>query len=220
MERVVVFGIGATAREYYHELVGDSFYEVCAFTVDREYCDTDTLLERPVVPFDEVASSYPPDTHKMAIAVGYIRMNRLRAERYTQAREIGYHFISYVSLRAVTYPDLIIGENSHVGPNTLVYPSTKIGNNVHIGGCCVIGHDALIHDHCFFSVGVVLAGSVTVGSHCYFGPNSTVRNKAKIAPGCVIGAGAVILGDTEEKGVYMAQPAEQLPIPSDELPLA
>ena len=33
----------------------------------------------------------------------------------------------------------------------------------------------------------------------------------------IIGAGAVILGDTVEKGVYMSQPAERLPIESDKL---
>jgi hypothetical protein len=44
----------------------------------------------PLVPFEEAARRYPPDDHQMFIAVSYAQMNRLRAERYAQARALGY----------------------------------------------------------------------------------------------------------------------------------
>lgn len=53
--------------------------------------------------------------------------------------------------------------------------------------------------------------------YCYVGINATVRDKVRIAPSCIIGAGAVILNDTVEKGVYIARPADLLPITSDKL---
>ena len=220
MDNVVLFGNGAIANLIFHELTHNSPYEVAAFTVDRDFCNTGTFFDRPLVPFDEVPSLYPPDKYKMLIAIGYVRMNKLKAERYFQAKEIGYQLITHISPKAVTWPGLVIGDNCYIGPNNVIYPSARIGNNVSIGSCCVIGHDTVINDHCFITDGVVLAGSVTVGPFCFMGTGSTVRNRVNIARECVIGAGAVILADTEEKGVYMGKAADQLPISSDKLPLA
>lgn len=62
-------------------------------------------------------------------------------------------------------------------------------------------------------------GSVTVEPYCFIGLNATIRNKIRIASHCYIGAGAVILQDTKEREVYMARPAELLPISSDDLPI-
>jgi UDP-3-O-[3-hydroxymyristoyl] glucosamine N-acyltransferase len=84
----------------------------------------------------------------------------------------------------------------------------------------VVAHDVAIGDHCFLADSVILPGFVVVEPYCYLGPNVTVRNKITIARACVIGAGAVILEDTEERGVYLGRSAQQLPISSDKLPLA
>jgi sugar O-acyltransferase (sialic acid O-acetyltransferase NeuD family) len=217
MEKVVLFGTGAMASDAYFIFTYESPYEVTAFTVDREHIKEDTLYELPVVPFDEVTSIYPPDQYKMFIAVGYIRVNRLRAERYCQAKAMGYQLISCVSSRAITSPRLNIGENCLIGPNSVICPSAKIGNNVFIGIGSVVPHGNIIKDHCFLAAGVVLSGFVTVEPYCFIGTNATVRNSITIARECVIGAGALILEDTEEGGVYMSKPADRLPISSNKL---
>jgi sugar O-acyltransferase (sialic acid O-acetyltransferase NeuD family) len=156
----------------------------------------------------------------MLISIGYVGINKLRAERYFQAKEMGYRLISQVSPKVITWSELVVGDNCLIGPNTVISPSANIGRNVLIGACCTIAHDVAIQDHCFLSDGVAVSGSVNVGEYCFLGTNSTIRNKVTIARGCVIGAGAVILEDTEERGVYMGKMADQLPITSDKLPLS
>jgi carbonic anhydrase/acetyltransferase-like protein (isoleucine patch superfamily) len=47
--------------------------------------------------------------------------------------------------------------------------------------------------------------------------NATIRNSVKIAQETVIGAGAIILNDTEEKGVYTNKSTIKLDITSDKL---
>lgn len=217
MKKVVLFGNGPIATLTCHELDTNSPFEVIAFTVDKEFCKSDTLLDRPVVPFDQVSTIYPPNEFMMMIAVGYAKMNRLKAKRYEEAKQMGYRLISHISPRAVTWPGLVVGDNCFIGPNSVVYPYAKIGNNVFIGACCVIPHDTSIEDHCFLADAVVLSGGVTIEPYCLLGTGSIIRNKVKIARECVIGAGAVILENTMEKGVYMGTPAELLPISSDKL---
>lgn len=219
MKKIIVFGNKSVARIAYNDLTYFSNYEVSGFTLDREFIDKDTLFELPVVPFDKVVSIFPPDEYKMIIAIGYIQVNKIRAERYYQARKMGYQSINFISPKSTTYPDLTLGENSQIGHNSVIYSDAKIGNNVLIGPNCVIGHDVVLHDHCFLSGSNAISGSVVVGPYCYLGTGSIIRNKVTIARECVIGAGAIILEDTDEKSVYLGKPAKLLPISSDELSL-
>ena len=220
MERVIVFGSGPVARGAYARLACDPRYEVAAFTVDPEYISDDRLFGLPVLPFPDVASLYRPDEYRMLIAVGYVKVNRLRAERYYQAIEMGYELISHVSSETHASPGMIMGNNCLIGGHCLIAASARIGNNVIIDSGCIIAHDTTIEDHCFLGAGVVMGGGVTLQPYCFVGLNSTIRNKITIARECVIGAGSVILQDTRPREVYMARQAELMPITSDRLSLS
>lgn len=220
MAKVIVFGNGAIAQLVYYELVHDARHEVCGFTVDRDFCTSDSLLGQSLVPFDEVSAAYPPTDYDMFVATGYVKLNRLRTERCAEAKALGYRLISHVSSRAVTWGEVVVGENTFVAPGVVVSPSAEIGKNVFLGTGCVIAHDCVVGDNCFFSDAVALAGGVRVGPSCYIGTRATVRNHVSIGRESVIGAGALILADTEDNGVYMGQGSESLPIASDKLNLA
>jgi sugar O-acyltransferase (sialic acid O-acetyltransferase NeuD family) len=219
VKKVILFGTGSVAGDVFAYLTHDSPYEVVAFAIDREFLEEETLFDLPVVPFEEVESFYPPSEYKMHIAVGYVRVNRLRAERYHQAKEKGYELTSYVSSKATIWPGSTIGENCLIGANSIVSASAQIGNNVVIGSGCIVPHRTVIKDHCFVGSGVTLSGFVTVEPYCFLGTGAIARNNIAIARECVIGAGALILEDTEERGVYMGKPADLLPLSSDKLPI-
>ena len=110
MEKIVLFGNASMAKSIYSVLNYDPRYKVVAFTVDREYITEDTLFGLPVVPFTDVESIYPPDEYKMRITVGYVKVNKLRAERYFQAKEMGYQLVSYISSLALISPEVVIGD--------------------------------------------------------------------------------------------------------------
>ena len=217
MEKVVLFGNAEVASMTYFYLSHDSPYEVAAFTVDREYIKEDTRFGLPVVPFEDVESICPPGEYKMSVALGFSKVNRFRAERYSQAKAKGYELISYVSSKATTWPGLVIGDNCFIQENSAIMPFAKIGNNVIIAAGSIIGHHSVIKDHCFLASGVVVLGSVTIEPYCVLGANSTINDGVTIARECIIGAGATISKSTRERGVYIDQPAELLPKPSNVL---
>lgn len=217
MEKVILFGNKSAAREAYNDLAYYSDHKVVGFTVDRDYIDEERLFTLPVVPFDTVASVFPPDQYRMLIAVGYVAVNKLRAERYLQAKTMGYQLISFLSPRATTYPGLAIGDNCRISHNCVVFQDVKIGNDVAIGAGSTIGHDVSIGDHCFLSSGVGVSGGVTVGPYCFLGTNATIRNRIRIGRECVIGAGALVLEDLEDRSVCLGTAAELLPISSERL---
>ena len=89
MKPLVLFGVGAVARMAQYLWTVDSPREVVACTVDREFMPGETRFGLPVVPFDDVTNRYPPSDFDLFVAVGYSRMNRFRAERFRQAKDLG-----------------------------------------------------------------------------------------------------------------------------------
>ena len=109
--RVVIFGTTEMAELTHFYLTHDSAYQVAAFTVDRAYIKEETKWGLPVVPFEDLAATYPPDEYAMFVALLFGRVNKSRAEKYAEAKAKGYRLISYVSSKAATWPGVAIGDN-------------------------------------------------------------------------------------------------------------
>jgi sugar O-acyltransferase (sialic acid O-acetyltransferase NeuD family) len=176
------------------------------------------MLDLPVIPFEDVVRMFPPDGFAMLIAVGFQRVNRLRAERFEIARGLGYELVSYIHSSATTWPDLVIGANCVVMEQVVIQPFAEIGDDVTLGPGSAVGHHSVIGDHCLLASHVDVSGNVRVGEYCFLGANSTLRDGITVAPGCVIGANVAILRDTAPNEVHVGPRAEVLPIPSDKLP--
>lgn len=219
MAKLVIFGAGDIARLAHYYFTRDSEHEVAAFTVDQKYRQADTFLNLPLVPFEEVSKTYAPADYKMFVALSYARMNKLREEKYRQAKANGYGLVSYVSSRCSFLTDNPIGDNCFILEDNTIQPFVKLGNNVTLWSGNHIGHDAIIEDHCFLASHIVVSGYVRIRNNCFIGVNATLRNSITIAPETLIGAGAVIMKDTVEKGVYLPQRAELFNKKSDEIEL-
>jgi sugar O-acyltransferase (sialic acid O-acetyltransferase NeuD family) len=215
---VVLFGAGPVAMYVHYVLTHDSPHRVVATSVDRAHLDEPSSLDLPVVAFEELPDRYPPDAYRMFIAVGYRRVNRLRAERYQQAKAMGYELITHVSPRASVWPDLRIGDNCLVMDNVMIHPFVTIGNDVILWSGAHIGNGSTVGDHCWIASCAVVSGYVTVGPSCFLGSNCTIRHAITIGRETVVGAGAVIVKDTLERGVYAAPEPRRLPGTSDRLP--
>ena len=195
----------------------DSDYHVSAFCVDQDYLENDQFCGLPVIPFEEIDKHYPPSNHQMFVALSYSKVNALRAEKYQACKAKGYQVVSYVSSKATVWPGLKVGENCFILENNTIQPFTTIGNNVTLWSGNHIGHHSCIEDNCFIASHVVVSGGVTIKENCFLGVNVTLRDHITLGRNCVIGAGALIVQDTEENGVYLNQAAERSRVPSNRL---
>lgn len=215
--KVVIFGAGKTADHERFYLEHDSPFDVCGFTVDRAHLNEESHDGLPVVPFEAVEATFPPQGYSMAIAISFVGMNTARASAFQRAKAKGYPLITRISSRAITWPGIAIGEGCRVHEGAIIQPFVKIGQNVVIGSGAIIGHHTVIGDHCFISGGAMIAGNVRVQPMCFIGAGATIRDKVTIGESAVVGAGAVILEDARPGGVYRATPASLMPLPSDRL---
>jgi sugar O-acyltransferase (sialic acid O-acetyltransferase NeuD family) len=204
MAKIVVFGTGSFAECVDFYLANDSPHDVVAFSVHRDHLgDTTELAGKPVVPFEDLQNSHPPDEHDMFVAVGYAKVNRVRAAICEEAKAKGYSLITYVSSKATTWGDTKIGENCFIFEDNTIQPFVTIGDDCVLWSGNHIGHHATIGDHCFITSHVVVSGHVTVGPYCFLGVNSTFRDAISIGEGNVVGAGALIMKSTKDLEVYI-----------------
>lgn len=207
---VVVFGNNTFSSLAWYCLSQDSDYKVIAFTVDRQYLATPTHHGLPVVAFEELAAHYPPGSVRLLLPLGYHAINGLRRARYQAAKALGYEFISYVSSRASTWPDLQVGENCLIYEHAIIQPFARIGDNAIIRSAAHISHHCRVDSHAFISAGVTLGGNVHIGEQTFIGVGAVLRDGLHIAERTFIGAGAVVVADTEADGVYIGNPAKKI----------
>ena len=162
------------------------------------------------MPFEDLAAHHPPGDAHLLIPLGYHIINGLRRDRYLAGKAMGYEFISYVSSRASTWPDLQVGENCLIYEHAIIQPYARIGNNVIIRSGAHISHHCTVADHAFVAAGVTLGGNVRVGLQSFVGLGSVLRDGLTIAERSFIGAGAVVVADTAADGVYVGNPARKL----------
>lgn len=209
-EKLIIVGAGETADIAYEYFSFDSPYEVVAFSVEQEYMEEDLHEGLPVIAFDDLLNHFDPATHKMYVGISYVELNRVRTRLFRAAKKKGYKLASYVSSHAFVWHNVEIGENTFIFEKNVIQHRAKIGDNVILWSGNHVGHRTVIHDNCYISSHVVLSGFCEVGENSFLGVNSCVGNNLTIANDCVIGAGAVITKDTEERRVYVGNPAKPL----------
>lgn len=207
---LIIFGtreIAALARYYFEN---DSDYRVEAFTADDGHVSEDSFEGRPVIPLSEVCRRYPPGSMDMHVALSYNRLNRLRQEKYEQARSTGYRLVSFVCSRSVYWPDLTHGDNCFILENQTIQPTVRIGNNVMIWSGNHLGHGTVIEDHVYIASHVCISGHCTIGQRSFFGVNATVKDFTSIGSDVFVAMGASVTRDIPAGAVVIGTPGQVL----------
>ena len=217
MADVIVFGVGQVAETVHYYLSRESDHQVVGFTVDGEYQASDSLLGLPVVPFERVAETFPPERCGIYVAMSFRKLNRPRAAKLREAEAMGYRAISHVSPRAVVWDGFVAQPNTFIMEHNTIQPFVTIGRNTIVWSGNHIGHHSTIGDNVFVSSHVVVSGAVSVGDNSFLGVNATLRDNIRIGAYNIIGAGTLILKDTEDFAVYPGKGTEPAAIRSDRL---
>ena len=158
MARIIIFGTEDIAQVAHHYLTHDSEHEIVAFTVHEGHLGHKELMGLPVVPFEEIEVQWPPEVFKMHVAIGYSKLNKIRAAIYAEAKKKRYKLISYVSSRSACWGDTKIGDNCFILEDNTIQPFVSIGSDTCLWSGNHIGHHSTIGDHCFVSSHVVISG--------------------------------------------------------------
>ena len=206
-KKLVICGLGETARLAYQYFKHDSSYEVVAFAVNKAYLKSSTFLDLPVVALEEIHDHYDPENNEVFVALGSGHLNRDRQKVYEYVKSQNYKCANYISTKAFVWHDVEVGDNCFILENNVLQSGVKIGNNVVLWSGNHIGHLSTISDNCFISSHVVISGNTLIGKNCFIGVNSSIADNVQIADDNYIGLASVVNKNTEENSVYTGNPA-------------
>lgn len=205
MQKILIIGNGITADILYQYLKLDGRYQVVGFAIDANYIADDKKFDLPVIPIQDVINTFPPDSHKAIVAIGYSNLNKLRAEFFFKIKDFGYQVETYIHSMAGVFNDRKeIGEGCIVLPGTVIEPYVVLAENTFIWANCVIGHHAQIDSNCWIASGSVVAGEAKVGANSFLGINASIANQVKIGAYNIIGSNTSIQKDTANNQVYLS----------------
>jgi sugar O-acyltransferase (sialic acid O-acetyltransferase NeuD family) len=213
-KRAIIFGTGSFADLADLYLRTDAGYDVMAFVVTADRAGEKTYRGRPVFTIDEIAECVPPDSAEAFVAVGYRKLNALRADFCATLKGKGYALLSYISSKASYWQETPVGENVFIFEDNTVQPFGRIGDGVVLWSGNHIGHHSTIGDYCFLTSHVVVSGHCSIGERSFLGVNSTIADSTTIGPRNLIGPGALIQKSTGPDEAYFAARAEKFGKPS------
>lgn len=132
------------------------------------------------------------------------------AIRKTIAEMYNVNWVSIVHPSAQIAFNTEIGKGTAIMANAVVNVCATIGEHCIINTGAIVEHDNVIENYAHISPNVVLGGTVRIGSLTHVGIGATVKNNTDICSDCIIGAGAVIVKNIKEPGIYVGVPAKKI----------
>lgn len=213
---VVLISTGMASEVIAAYLDRFSEFNLVGFTVDRDYMKETEYLGKPVAPWDEIQTAFPPDQVLLMGPPTFARLNTFRRDRYNEGKAMGYGFASFIHPSSNVMTD-DIGDHVIILDGCVVLPKTKIGNNVIIWCDTHVGHHCVIADHVFMSAQVGIAGNSKVGAECFLGGQAGIAHGVTIGDRCAIVNAAKIGNDVADDSVLAGYAAELKPFPSSRM---
>ena len=94
--------------------------------------------------------------------------------------------------------------------NAVVNVCASIGEHCIINTGAIIEHDNVIENYVHMSPNSALGGTVRIGENSHIGIGATVSNNIDICSDCTVGAGAAVVQNITERGVYIGIPAKKI----------
>ena len=166
------------SREFAHtvaELVEDCGHVVAGFIDDF------SSGPRIVGTLEQARCSHPPDQYRIALAVGYNRLEA-RWDAWQRLRAAGYQAPALVHPRAYVAKSAEVGEGAMIMAGALVDVRARVGAIVVAWPGACISHDCIVGENSFISPNATLCGYVNLGAQCFVGAGAAIVDHCSVPP--------------------------------------
>jgi sugar O-acyltransferase (sialic acid O-acetyltransferase NeuD family) len=206
MKRLAIIGSGDLGQLIAYHASNDNHYSIAGFVDDFEELDSFKVGIPILGSIKDVIELLKQDKFDcIMIGIGYKHMTVRKAIFEMFIGRVPFGKIIHTS--AYVDSSSIIGNGSFILPNCTLDKHVIIGENVLLNTATVIAHDSKVDSHCFLAPGVNVAGKVHINECCVIGIGTTIIDNILIKPSIKTGAGAVVIENLTQSGLYLGVPA-------------
>jgi sugar O-acyltransferase (sialic acid O-acetyltransferase NeuD family) len=209
MKRLAIIGSGDLGKQIVQLALENTDYIISGFFDDFE--STGNLVHGyPILgTIESIQQQFQNGTFdELLIGIGYKHME-IRQQLFERFRQ-------HIPFGKIVHSSCIIHNSVSIGSGSIVYSGTHvdmgaiIAENCLIYNSCIISHDTQIASHTILSPGVKIAGFSKIESRVNLGIGTIISDNVTVAKGTRTGAGAVIVKDIVESGLYVGIPAKKI----------
>lgn len=197
MNRLIIIGAGGHGKVIADNALKNGYKNIC-FLDDNT---TGDVMGFPIIGTSSEIVSLDDGNTDFIIGIGNNAVRKEIAEKNQ------VNWVSIVHPSAQIAFNVKIGKGTVVMANAVINVCTAVGEHCIINTSAVVEHDNVVEDYVHISPKASLGGSVHIGANTHIGIGTTVKNNVDICDGCVIGAGAVVLKNIIDSGIYIGVPA-------------
>ena len=165
-----------------------------------------TVLGYQVIGSDNDLALFRSDCEFAFIGIGQIKTASVRLNIFSNLRDLGFSFPTFVSSRAYVSPFASLGAGTIVMPGGIIGPGARVGENCIINSQALVEHDADVGNHCHISTGARINGGVIIDGGSFIGSGSILREGVKIGKNSLVGAGQTVLKDVPANSIVRGSP--------------
>ena len=201
--KLLIYGTGTLGEIAGYYFQNDTSYELLGFVDQPEFAEKNSqLMGKPVFSWEEGINQYKNTDVDFFVAIGYVKTNAVRQERYEQIKASGYNCATYISSKASVYTESI-GENCFILEQNVIQPFAVIGNNVTMWSGNHLGHHSTVEDNVFIASHAVISGKCKIGMNSFLGVNCCLHDGIEIGEKSIVGAGAIVTDSCESRSVFI-----------------
>lgn len=204
MKTLGIIGAGQLGQQIAHFAISDNHYSRIVFFDDftnENMIDGFSILGKTT----DIESEYKKKNFdELIIAIGYKHMGARKNFFERLKNDIPFGQVIHSTTHIDTTAQ--IGKGVIIYPGCIIDANVVIEDNVLANIGVVISHDSIVKAHSFLSPRVAIAGFSTIGKCCILGINSTIIDNIKIKENITLGAGAVVIKNLNESGLYVGNP--------------
>lgn len=144
------------------------------------------------------------------MGIGKTSVSSSRLQLMNSYQAVGFNFPPLYARAATVHDDVISGNGSVVLDGAVVVTGSRLGHACIVNTHATVDHDCILGDDVHVAPGATLSGGVRIGNHCMIGTGANLIQSVKVCPGVLIGAGATVIEDINEPGVYVGTPARRI----------